>query len=93
MGRLDGRVAIVTGAGSVGAGWGNGRATAVLFAREGASVVIADIDDEAARETRRLIEEDGGRCAIRPVAATHSCHPLRSRLPAPEFRGPRHGQM
>ena len=37
-GRLEGKVAIVTGAGSVGPGWGNGRAAAVLFAREGAKV-------------------------------------------------------
>ena len=34
-GRLAGKTAIVTGAGSVGPGWGNGKATAVLFAREG----------------------------------------------------------
>jgi len=36
--RLDGKVAIVTGAGSAGPGWGNGKATAVLMARQGASV-------------------------------------------------------
>ena len=39
-GRLAGKVAIVTGAGSVGPGWGNGRATSVLFAREGARVPL-----------------------------------------------------
>ena len=38
------------GAGSVGAGWGNGRATAVRFAREGASVAVADIDEAAAEQ-------------------------------------------
>src|SRR3546814_7768747 len=37
-GRLDGKVAIVTGAGSIGPGWGNGKATAVLFGRQGARV-------------------------------------------------------
>lgn len=58
-GRLADKVAIVTGAGSVGAGWGNGRAAAVLFAREGARVVAVDRDAAAAAETVRLIEEEG----------------------------------
>jgi NAD(P)-dependent dehydrogenase (short-subunit alcohol dehydrogenase family) len=43
-GRLDGKVAFITGAGSVGPGWGNGRATAVRFAQEGAIVFATDID-------------------------------------------------
>jgi long-chain acyl-CoA synthetase len=50
-GRLQDKVAIVTGSGSVGPGWGNGKAMSVLFAREGAKVVGADID--AARRRRR----------------------------------------
>jgi len=40
--RLDGKVAIVTGAGSAGPGWGNGKATAVLLARQGAAVFALD---------------------------------------------------
>jgi NAD(P)-dependent dehydrogenase (short-subunit alcohol dehydrogenase family) len=63
-GRLDGKVAIVTGAGSVGPGWGNGRAIAVLFAREGANVVVVDRDAKAGAETARLIEEEGGSCIV-----------------------------
>jgi NAD(P)-dependent dehydrogenase (short-subunit alcohol dehydrogenase family) len=45
--RLAGKVALVTGAGSSGPGWGNGKATAVLFAREGARVCLIDINREA----------------------------------------------
>ena len=41
-GRLSGKIAIVTGAGSRGAGLGNGKATAILFAREGARVLCVD---------------------------------------------------
>jgi Dehydrogenases with different specificities (related to short-chain alcohol dehydrogenases) len=60
--RLKGKVAIVTGCGSVGPGWGNGKAMAVLFAREGASVFGVDLNAEAAAETKRIIEAEGGVC-------------------------------
>ena len=43
-GRLEGKIAFITGAGSVGPGWGNGRATAIRFAQEGAKVFATDID-------------------------------------------------
>ena len=59
-GRLDGKTALVVGAGSVGPGWGNGKAAAVLFAREGASVLCADINGEAAEETADIIRSEGG---------------------------------
>ena len=58
--RLENRVAIVFGAGSVGEGWGNGKATATLFAREGARVVCVDIKREAAEETVAIITAEGG---------------------------------
>ena len=48
--RLKNKVAIVTGAGSIGPGWGNGKATAVLFAREGAKVVVAARSETAPDE-------------------------------------------
>jgi NAD(P)-dependent dehydrogenase (short-subunit alcohol dehydrogenase family) len=58
--RLKGKVAIVTGAGSSGPGVGNGRASAVLFAREGASVLLVDLVEERAKETLVTIEAEGG---------------------------------
>jgi NAD(P)-dependent dehydrogenase (short-subunit alcohol dehydrogenase family) len=58
--RLDGKVAIVTGCGSSGPGWGNGKATAVLLARQGAAVSGIDRDAEAGLQTRDLIESEGG---------------------------------
>ena len=50
--RLKDKVAIVTGAGSIAPGWGNGKATAVLFAREGARVFAVDINQAAVEETK-----------------------------------------
>ena len=58
--RLKDRVAIVSGAGSVRPGMGNGKATAILFAREGAKVIAVDKNLEAAEETVRLIVGEGG---------------------------------
>ncbi len=58
--RLEGKVALVFGAGSVGPGWGNGKSTAVLFAREGAKVVGVDISLPAAQETRDIVHGEGG---------------------------------
>ena len=58
--RLAGKVAIVTGAGSRSEGVGNGKATAVLFARAGASVLLVDNAIEHAEETRSIIEAEGG---------------------------------
>jgi NAD(P)-dependent dehydrogenase (short-subunit alcohol dehydrogenase family) len=71
--RLKGKVAIVTGAGSVGPGWGNGRATAVLFAREGAKVFAVDRNMAAMEETLARIREFNG------AVATHECDVLDHR--------------
>src|ERR1700733_5936346 len=60
--RLKDRIAIVVGAGqSPGEGMGNGRATAMTFAREGASVLCADRNLASAQETADLIESKGGK--------------------------------
>jgi len=58
--RLKGKVALIAGAGSSGPGMGIGRATSILFAQEGAKVVCADINEEAAKETLRMVRERGG---------------------------------
>jgi len=58
--RLQDKVAIVTGAGSVGPGWGNGRATAVRFAEEGAKVFAVDRDPEKLEETVARVNAIGG---------------------------------
>jgi len=64
-GRLDGRVAFVTGCGSIGPGWGNGKAISAVFAREGASVFGIDRVLAAADETRAIVEGEGGRITVR----------------------------
>jgi NAD(P)-dependent dehydrogenase (short-subunit alcohol dehydrogenase family) len=57
--RLQDKIAIVFGAGSVGPGWGNGKATATTFAREGAHVVCVDANPAAAQETVTIITGEG----------------------------------
>lgn len=61
---LKGKVALVTGCGSLGPGWGNGKAIATLFARRGATVMGLDLDAAAALETQRTIEAEGGACYV-----------------------------
>ena len=62
LGRLNGKVAIVTGAGSRGDVLGNGQATAILFAREGAKVMLVDSSQENLDRTRQHIESAKGHC-------------------------------
>ena len=62
--RLENKVAIVTGAGSVASGIGNGRAAAILFAREGAKVMLVDIQTAAAEQTLETIKKEGGAAEI-----------------------------
>jgi len=57
--RLDGKVAIVTGCGSFAPGWGNGKAIAVLLARQGARVYGVDLSLAAAEETRDIVAGEG----------------------------------
>ncbi|BBD98383.1 NAD(P)-dependent oxidoreductase [Sphingobium amiense] len=77
-GRLEGKVAIVTGAGTRGDGIGNGKACAILYAREGAKVVAADIDMDSAQATADQINAEGGECiATRTdVSRTDDCRAM-----------------
>ena len=69
--RLKDKVAIVVGAGQTpGDTIGNGRATAVLFAREGARVALIDRNRESALETQAFIEAEGGTCFTFPADVT-----------------------
>ncbi len=84
--RLQDKVALVFGAGCVGEGWGNGKATAVAYAQEGAAVIAVDLNPEAADQTREIITGLGGQClafsadvtrskdVARVVAATMDAH-------------------
>jgi len=63
--KLAGQVAIVTGSGS-----GQGRATAVLFAQEGAKVVVADLNDKGAAETAHFISRQEGGQAVAAALST-----------------------
>ena len=57
--RFSDKVVLVFGAGSSGPGWGNGKAAAVLYAREGGNVVAVDINKNAADETREVLRQEG----------------------------------
>jgi NAD(P)-dependent dehydrogenase (short-subunit alcohol dehydrogenase family) len=65
--RLENKIAIVTGAGSIGPGWGNGRAIAVRFAEEGAKVFAVDRDMDRLAETVSLAKKSGAEMV------THRC--------------------
>jgi len=75
-GRLDGKVAIVVGAGCVGPGWGNGRAVAVIFAREGAKVFAVDRDADSMRDTVEQARQAGGE------VTTYLCDAMQSKAVA-----------
>nr|WP_220806111.1 SDR family NAD(P)-dependent oxidoreductase [Achromobacter sp. UMC71] len=69
---MDGKVALVTGCGSIDAGWGNGKAISVLLARQGAQVFGADRNIEAARITETLIKDEGGTIEVCAADVTRS---------------------
>ena len=78
MTNLANRTALVFGAGSVGPGWGNGKASAVSYARKGARVVCVDVQKAAADETVALIRQEGGEalaltCDVTQIEAVEAC--------------------
>jgi NAD(P)-dependent dehydrogenase (short-subunit alcohol dehydrogenase family) len=70
--RMRGKVIIVTGAGSIGPGIGNGKAASILYAREGARVLLVDRDLAAAQETARAIQTEGGQAVAHVCDVTSS---------------------
>jgi len=70
--RLQDKVAIITGAGSRAEGIGNGRAAAILFAREGAKLLLVDRDEQAAQATLDLIRAEGNDAVIHTADVTSS---------------------
>lgn len=86
MNRLKGKKIAVVGAGSIGPGWGNGKAAAVSFAREGAHVLCIDRQGEAAKETVAAIHAENGSAsaleldAITPEAADTMMLAMNGRL-------------
>jgi len=70
MFRLDGKIALVTGCGTPGGGWGNGKAIAVALARQGAAVHGCDLDLACAQETADVILREGGQAKVQSCDVT-----------------------
>ncbi|MDE2161024.1 MAG: SDR family oxidoreductase [Burkholderiales bacterium] len=70
--RFENKVVLVTGAGCVGPGWGNGRAAAVRFAEEGARIFAVDRDPERMQETVARVQQAGGEIIARQCDVTDS---------------------
>src|SRR3982751_4372071 len=61
---LEGRVAIVTGAGTLGTGIGVGKAISVVLAQQGAKLVLVDVAADRARETEALVRDEGAESLV-----------------------------
>ncbi|OZI70835.1 SDR family NAD(P)-dependent oxidoreductase [Bordetella genomosp. 12] len=72
MFRLDGKVALVTGCGTLGEGWGNGKAAAAALARQGATVYGCDLDPDAAAQTAATVIAEGGKMTVRQCDVTRA---------------------
>src|SRR5262245_7412362 len=87
--RLENKVAIVVGAGSTpGETMGNGRATAILFAREGASVLLVDRDRDSMEETKRMIDAEEGvsSVCVADITRGDDCRRMAEQCSAPYGR-------
>ena len=87
---LAGKVAIISGGGAAGDGIGNGRAAAILLARAGAKVLVADRELELAERTVEMVRAEGasfyGQCAIGPEAVKEG--PAARHAPPQHAAGP-----
>ena len=72
MKKLDGKIALVMGAGSIGPGMGNGKAAAVAYAREGGRVACVDLVRETAEETAAIIANENGQAIALAADVTDS---------------------
>lgn len=72
MFRLNGKVALVTGCGTLGSGWGNGKAIAAVLARQGASVYGCDLNLDAAQQSEKVIRDEGGQIQVQQCDVTDS---------------------
>jgi NAD(P)-dependent dehydrogenase (short-subunit alcohol dehydrogenase family) len=88
-GRLEGKVAVVTGAAPRGEGVGNGMATAILFAREGAKVVLVNRSAERAEKLAKQIKDEGGEASVfaGDVAKPDACEAMA------EFAAKKYGRL
>lgn len=83
-GRLSGKIAVIVGAGQQeGSTPGNGRATAIRFAQEGASLVLVDRDSESAEETRAMLPDPGRAIVLQAdVTQANTCSDVLARAVA-----------
>src|SRR5258708_20126932 len=89
--RLQGKIAIVVGAGqSPGEGIGNGRATVLRFAQEGARILAVDRDLAAAEETAALAVKEGGECVAFQADVTREADLPVAAAPAVQRSGRTH---
>ncbi len=72
MQRMEGKTVLIFGAGSAGDGWGNGKAAAVAYAREGGRVACVDVSPEAAEATAGIISGEGGEAMALAADVTDS---------------------
>jgi len=70
MFRLDGKVALVTGCGTLGDGWGNGKAAAAVLAKQGAKIYGCDLNIEAARQCAEAVAAEGGVITVKQCDVT-----------------------
>ena len=70
--RLDNKVALITGCGAIGEGWGNGQAISVLLARQGASIFGVDLNATAAKNTADIVHKEGNAAEVMVGDATRA---------------------